>query len=205
MRFKPSKYSHARRNWSRRFPEDSFLVGSQRGQGGIPSSKQDNASRLSDFLAWLPFPVTINSAYRSPSVNAEVGGSSGSQHMNALAVDIKPPLWMKNYQLASWFWVNQMFFPHLDQVIWYSDGRKHLHVGICPPGATGCASGAPRKEFLQYTATGKYVPWFPSPLDMPRAVFGLGPVGLLTWGIVGAGALGAAYYYQDDIRSAVGL
>lgn len=35
-------------------------------------------------------PFTVNSAYRSPAVNAKVGGVSGSLHMQGMAADLAP-------------------------------------------------------------------------------------------------------------------
>ena len=57
-------------------------------------------------------PVQINSSYRSPAVNAKVGGSKTSQHSNGEAVDFEIP-GVPNKQLADWVADNLEF----DQVI----------------------------------------------------------------------------------------
>ncbi|HET6497248.1 MAG TPA: D-Ala-D-Ala carboxypeptidase family metallohydrolase, partial [Thermoleophilia bacterium] len=70
-------------------------------------------------------PVRVTSGYRSPAVNAAVGGSSRSQHSKGEAADIK---------------VDGMAAPELrnaivaagvpfDQLIWYAPERGgHVHV-----------------------------------------------------------------------------
>lgn len=54
-----------------------------------------NLNRLAFFLeevrSMLDKPVLINSAYRSPEVNASVGGKPTSQHCLGLAADIRVP------------------------------------------------------------------------------------------------------------------
>ena len=54
-----------------------------------------NLQRLANFLEEvrkvLGKPISINSAYRGPEVNAKVGGSKNSQHMISCAADIKIP------------------------------------------------------------------------------------------------------------------
>lgn len=57
-------------------------------------------------------PVVVNSGYRSPAVNAAVGGSKTSQHMRGEAADIECP-GIHNYFLAEWISENLDF----DQVI----------------------------------------------------------------------------------------
>ena len=57
-------------------------------------------------------PVTINSSYRSPAVNAKVGGSKTSQHCNGEAVDFEIQ-GLSNKALADWIGDNLEF----DQVI----------------------------------------------------------------------------------------
>ena len=52
-----------------------------------------NLCRLASFLQIirneLHLPIIVNSAYRSPEVNAKVGGVSSSYHVKGLAADIK--------------------------------------------------------------------------------------------------------------------
>lgn len=52
-----------------------------------------NLVRLAEFLQTirneLHLPIIVNSAYRSPEVNAAVGGVSTSYHTKGLAADIK--------------------------------------------------------------------------------------------------------------------
>ena len=52
-----------------------------------------NLCRLAAFLQTirneLHLPIIVNSAYRSPEVNAKVGGVSSSYHVKGLAADIR--------------------------------------------------------------------------------------------------------------------
>jgi hypothetical protein len=55
----------------------------------------ENLKRLAEFLedvrALIGKPIRVNSAYRSPEVNAAVGGSKTSQHCFGCAADIRVP------------------------------------------------------------------------------------------------------------------
>lgn len=57
-------------------------------------------------------PVIVHSGYRSPAVNAAVGGSSKSQHSKGEAADFHVP-GISNYELALWIQDNLNF----DQLI----------------------------------------------------------------------------------------
>ena len=128
-----------------------------------------NLALLENFLNSIPFDFTVTSVYRSPTVNAAVGGSGSSQHMNALAVDLVPTT-MSNKDLATWFWAHREKYPELDQVIWYSD-TTHNHIGICPPGAQGCISGGPRGRFYQAQNESKgYTQWLPDSASMDEVL-----------------------------------
>jgi zinc D-Ala-D-Ala carboxypeptidase len=77
-------------------------------------------------------PVTITSGYRSPSVNAAIGGSSTSAHMSGLACDFIIPLFGEPYDVCKIIeplmddWA-------IDQLIWeYGDW---VHLGLCAPPA----------------------------------------------------------------------
>ena len=121
-----------------------------------------NLEHLSHFLDRVPFDIGVNSAYRSNLVNIAVDGAKSSQHKEGLGADLDPrdprlgadkSPGGANKALARRFYEHQAEFPELDQVIWYRD-KRHTHVGICPPGAPGCASGAPRAQFLVHSSTG---------------------------------------------------
>jgi hypothetical protein len=79
-------------------------------------------------------PFTPNSGYRSPALNAAIGGAKGSQHMTGEAVDIEIP-GVSNYDLAWWIGKQLLF----DQVILehYEPGDPHsgwVHVSYSRTG-----------------------------------------------------------------------
>lgn len=87
-------------------------------------------------------PVTVTSGYRSPGLNAAVGGASNSAHSHGAAADIVIPGF--GDPLA----VCRAVQPHLaelaiDQLIFESNSQGHvwIHVGRAVPGA-----GAPRGQ-----------------------------------------------------------
>ena len=71
------------------------LVKTDTGLDNIPNDMNvlSNICRLAAFLQTirneLHLPIIVNSAYRSPEVNAKVGGVSSSYHVKGLAADIK--------------------------------------------------------------------------------------------------------------------
>jgi len=178
---------HQNYGWASQFPLSTLTVSGTAQREGLSnqpdtSEQEANLSRLSDFLARVPFPFTVSSAYRSYQVNTAVGGARTSQHMNGLALDIVPTS-ISNKRLAEWFYNYKDDFPELDQVIWYHD-TNHLHVGICPTGASGCSSSrweaggtvkrhlngiAKSPEFFSAKKEGSvYVPWAPSGLELAK-------------------------------------
>ena len=55
-----------------------------------------NLTRLAEFLEQVKTllggkPIIVNSAYRSPAINASVGGKPTSQHVHGCAADIRVP------------------------------------------------------------------------------------------------------------------
>ena len=71
------------------------LTKTDTGLDNIPNDMNvlSNICRLAAFLQTirneLHLPIIVNSAYRSPEVNAKVGGVSSSYHVKGLAADIK--------------------------------------------------------------------------------------------------------------------
>lgn len=163
---------HQNYGWASQFPLSTLTVSGTAQREGLSnqpdtSEQEANLSRLSDFLARVPFPLTISSGYRSYALNTAVGGARTSQHMNGLALDIVPTS-ISNRELAEWFYNYRDDFPELDQVIWYHD-TNHLHVGICPSKGTGCVKSYPRGEFFSAKKEGSvYVPWAPSGLELAK-------------------------------------
>jgi hypothetical protein len=108
----------------------------------------DNLKILCDVLEQVRMicgsnPVTITSGYRSPEVNAAVGGSTSSAHMSGLAADFIIPghgdpltvcQTIEQYVVAL----------GVDQLIWeYGDW---IHLGLC--------DGEPRCQCLTITNSG---------------------------------------------------
>ena len=71
------------------------LIKTDTGLDNTPSDMNvlSNICRLAAFLQTirneLHLPIIVNSAYRSPEVNAKVGGVSSSYHVKGLAADIR--------------------------------------------------------------------------------------------------------------------
>ena len=71
------------------------LVKTDTGLDNMPNDMNvvKNLARLAQFLQSirneLHLPIIVNSAYRSPEVNAKVGGVSSSYHVKGLAADIR--------------------------------------------------------------------------------------------------------------------
>ena len=96
-------------------------------------------------------PVRINSGYRSPALNAAVGGSAKSQHCNGQAVDFEID-GLPNPQLAQWVADNCEF----DQIILeFYDPKEGPNSGWVH---ASYAEGANRKQLLTaVTVNGKTV------------------------------------------------
>lgn len=119
---------------------------------GLPNTPPDDvvkaltllcASVLEPVRAHFGRPVMVNSGYRSPRVNASVGGAATSQHVKGQAADIEIP-GVPNLVLAKWIRDNLAF----DQLI--AEGVKPgdpsagwVHVSFRP--------GALRKSVLTMT------------------------------------------------------
>lgn len=104
---------------------------SSRGLDNTPTSSARQALQklagkvLEPMRKKLGKSITISSGYRSPEVNAAVGGASSSQHMSGEAADIKVS-GMTNRQLMDWMYEHRAEFP-FDQVMMYWD-TGHVHV-----------------------------------------------------------------------------
>lgn len=93
---------------------------------------------LQPLREYLGRPVTINSAYRSPRVNASVGGSPRSQHMLGEAADIRVAN-MPVTELVET--IKDLGLPY-HQLI--NEFDSWVHVSIAPKGEK------PRKQVLHF-------------------------------------------------------
>ena len=93
-----------------------------------------NLCRLAAFLQTirneLHLPIIVNSAYRSPEVNAKVGGVSSSYHVKGLAADIKCA------DMDKLLAVLHSHLMDIDQLIIYFNKNTQLfyHVGLAEEG-----------------------------------------------------------------------
>ncbi len=90
-------------------------------------------------------PIKVNSGYRSPTVNAAVGGSKTSAHMKGLAADIVS--YRGDYTTADIVKAVIRLRLEVDQVIMYESG--FVHIGL---------SETPRRQFLYKPRNGGYEP-----------------------------------------------
>ena len=94
-----------------------------------------NLCRLAAFLQTirndLHMPIIVNSAYRSPEVNAKVGGVASSYHAKGLAADIKCA------DMDKLLTVLHSHLMEIDQLGIYFNSNTQLfyHVGLPEDGA----------------------------------------------------------------------
>jgi hypothetical protein len=95
-------------------------------------------------------PVTVDSAYRSPAVNAAVGGVPNSAHQQGHAADIICPAFGPSYEVAiavqGWVEKNNIAF---DQII----HERGVWVHISPQNS----EFGQRGQFLTLTDDGDYI------------------------------------------------
>ena len=90
----------------------------------------NNICRLAAFLQTirneLHMPIIVNSAYRSPEVNAKVGGVSSSYHVKGLAADIRCS------DMDKLLTILHSHLMEIDQLgIYYSNTKQEwFHVGL---------------------------------------------------------------------------
>jgi hypothetical protein len=125
-----------------------------RQQADPPAQVRANLVRLAvDLLEparALVGPLRVNSGYRCPRLNAAIGGSRTSRHMDGLAADVFP----LEMDLADAFErLAQSGLP-VDQLI-YEFGRW-IHVGAAAHGEE------PRVERLAIYEPGRYERWSPT-------------------------------------------
>ena len=120
------------------------------GLGNLPTTPQEaaNITRTAETMERVRTilgarPILVSSGYRSPAVNAAVGGATSSAHMSGLAVDFTCPGFGDPIEIC------HELVPHLDelgvdQLIHEFDSWVHL----------GLSSGEPRRMVLTINSGG---------------------------------------------------
>jgi zinc D-Ala-D-Ala carboxypeptidase len=106
---------------------------------------------LEPIRARLGVPISIDSGYRSPALNAQVGGSADSAHMTGCAADCIP----QRRDLATCFAIIQKSGLPFDQLIF--ECNEWLHIGMAQPGAV------PRGECLLASGGPGAWTYYPAP------------------------------------------
>lgn len=123
-------------------------------QADAPAQIRQNLAHLAvdllEAVRALVGPLRVNSAYRCPGLNAAIGGSKTSAHMDGLAADVFPlemPL-REAYTLIA-----QSSLP-IDQLIW--EFGRWIHVGAAKH------AHDPRLQRLAIYSAGHYEAWNPA-------------------------------------------
>ena len=104
----------------------------RKGLDNVPNDEQtanltELAQTLERIQSLLGFPLHINSAYRSPKVNAAVGGSPTSAHMEGYAADFTCRAFGDPKEVCQAIIESDIAF---DQVI--LEGNSWTHVSVKP-------------------------------------------------------------------------
>lgn len=141
-------------NWSANFSKEEFIR--PQDQQYIANAAEDSLKALVTNVLQparnkLGLPIQINSGYRSPDYNAQIGVSN-SQHIWGQAVDIAPvPGTAENFKKL---WDIIVAGPY-DQIIWERaepwNKPSHLHVSYVVPGLNPMSQyQTNRKKKLKY-------------------------------------------------------
>jgi len=106
----------------------------RRGLKNIPFGKQlenlkQTAERMDAIREGLGKPIIVTSGYRSPEVNAAIGGSRTSAHCHGLAVDFTCPGYGNPLAVAKAILASGIEF---DQLI--HEFGAWVHIGFAEPG-----------------------------------------------------------------------
>lgn len=140
-------------NLSPNFTLDELTKSTRARQLGLPNIPNDedaaNLIRLCHTLLepirdLLDTPMRINSGYRSPQLNAAVGGVPTSAHMEGRAADFVTP---QADLSEAWRTIEKADLP-FDQLIWEKNGfgSQWIHIAIAKQGEE------PRKQILKLQA-----------------------------------------------------
>lgn len=105
-------------NLSPHFTVEEFTASDTAARRGIDNAlpehmlaaAQDTCDVLERIRALLGVPVIVTSGYRCPQLNEAIGSSRASDHVKAMAADIKAPAFGSAYEVA------HALVPHLDEL-----------------------------------------------------------------------------------------
>ncbi len=132
---------------SENFTLDELTRSTTADRMGLDNTPSDevtaNLKRLANLILQplrdhLGRPITINSAYRSPRVNASVGGSPRSQHMLGEAADIR----VANMEVTELVEIIKDLGLPYHQLI--NEFDSWVHVSVAPKGEK------PKKQVLHF-------------------------------------------------------
>ena len=132
------------------------LTTTSTGLSNVPSSSaranlEKLANQILEPLRERFGPIIISSGYRSPAVNAAVGGVSNSDHLTGTAADLYAQDGTPAATMATWLYASNL---PLEQVI-VEHHTGHLHLAM----DTG---GTPYRRSFKQTFDGKtYQSWSP--------------------------------------------
>ena len=87
------------------------------------------ADRVREFLG---HPILVSSGYRSPKLNAAIGGSKTSSHMQGFAMDTKCPAFGTPRQVFEALKTSGLFFDQLILEFPDSPSGGWVHIGFAP-------------------------------------------------------------------------
>jgi len=166
------------RNFSLHEAEKSHTATRLGIDNSVPQSCMANVTRVAQHILQYPrdrfgYPITPSSWYRSPALNAAIGGAKKSQHMTGCAVDFEVPL-VDNLELFEWMISGGV--PVFDQMILehYVPGDPNsgwIHASI----VAGVENN--RMEALKTDGKGGYAPYRePKPAPKMEKVLDLGTI-----------------------------
>lgn len=140
---------------SAHFSLEELIISQEAVRAGIdntpPPAVQENLTRLAQALEEIRAlldhqPILISSGYRCAALNARVGGSTASAHLDGRAADFIAPAVGVPYEISLRIAASNLAF---DQLI-HEFGRW-VHVSVPRAGE------APRRETLSIFAKGRYL------------------------------------------------
>lgn len=98
----------------------------------IVENLKQTAQQADRVRAFLGCPVIVSSGYRSPKLNAAIGGSKTSSHMQGFALDIKVPNFGTPKQVFDALKESGIVFDQCILELPNAPGGGWVHIGFAP-------------------------------------------------------------------------